>query len=68
MTPIVAVRAALALTGLDYLMIAVCFLYRPAGADLRVAVMPTGALIAVVLRRRWLLLATHNAVIGLVRG
>ena len=68
MTLIVAVRATLALGSLDYLMIPVCFLYRPARAELRVAVMPTAALIAVVLRRRWLLLATQNALTGVVRG
>jgi len=58
----ITVFAALALGALDVFLLTVMFLYRPAGAEILAAVMLAGALAAVLLRRRWLLLASQNVV------
>ncbi|WP_338664660.1 hypothetical protein VQH23_05695 [Pararoseomonas sp. SCSIO 73927] len=54
--------AALALVALDFFILTVMFLYRPAGAEILAGVMLAGALAAVLLRWRWLFFASQNVV------
>jgi len=54
--------ATLVLLLLDYVLLAAMFLYRPGGAELLAGVMLIGALAAVLLRRRWLIIAAQNVV------
>ena len=60
------VVAAIVLMLLDYAILALMFLYRPNGAEILAGVMLAGALAAVLLRWRWLFIASQNVVDAVV--
>ena len=63
---VIALSAAFALLVLNGFLIQALFLYRPTGGEVLGVVMLAGCFTAIVLRRRWLFIATQNAMTILV--